>query len=239
MNAIEEVISKVRKLYALAEANTSEHEAAVAVAAAEKLLQQYRLSRAEVEAHSDATTESPSEDAVPIETYASRVPVWQQILVSTLASHYGCVIYQARVSQQIAIRVVGRPSDIVLFRLQYSRVKAQIDRLALKNGLGKGRSYCDSYRKGLVVVVHERLNAMRTEVRQAATSTALVKLDQRESDSFRALNELHTNLRVSRPTPLRIYDDAYEAGRKDGQQIGLGEELNSPVRGLPSHNCAD
>ena len=50
MNAIEGVISKVRTLYALAEANTSENAAAVAVAAAEQLLQQYRLCRAEVDA---------------------------------------------------------------------------------------------------------------------------------------------------------------------------------------------
>ncbi len=95
MSAIEEVINKVRKLYALAEANTSENEAAVAVAAAEKLLQQYRLSRAEVDAHSDSYLESPAEDSEPIETYASRVPVWQQVVVGTLASHYGCVIYQS------------------------------------------------------------------------------------------------------------------------------------------------
>jgi len=235
MSAIEDVISKVRKLYALAEANTSEHEAAVAVAAAEKLLQQYRLSRAEVDAHSDTDSESPAEDAEPIETYASRVPVWQQVLVGTLANHYGCAIYQARSSNETAIRVVGCPSDVRLFRLQYSRVKAQVDRLTLKNGLGKGRSYCDSYRKGLVVVIDERLGAMRTEVRKAATSTALVKLDERESLAARTLRDTHSNLRTSRPTPLRVYDDGFQAGRMDGHQIGLGEELESPVHGLPGH----
>jgi len=239
MSAIEDVISKVRKLYALAEANTSENEAAVAVAAAEKLLQQYRLSRAEVDAHSDTDSESPIEDGEPLETYTSRVPVWQQVLVGALASHYGCAIYQARSSTQTAIRVVGCPSDVRLFRLQYGRVKSQIDRLTLKNGLGKGRSYCDSYRKGLVVVVHERLNAMRTEVRQAATSTALVKLDERESLAARVLRDNHANIRTSRPTPMRVYHDGFEAGRSDGQKIGLGEELESPVRGLPgpSHIC--
>jgi hypothetical protein len=239
MNAIDEVISKVRKLYALAEANTSEHEAAVAVAAAEKLLQQYRLSRAEVDAHSDSDLESPTEDSEPIETFASRVPVWQQVLVGTLASHYGCVIYRAHNSTQTAIRVVGYPSDVRLFRLQYTRVKAQIDRLTQVNGQGKGRSFCDSYRKGLVAVIDERLEAMRTEVRTTATSTALVKLDERESLAIRALKNLHSDLRTSRPPTVRAYDDAYEAGRRDGHQIGLGEELESPVRGLPSRSNAN
>jgi hypothetical protein len=239
MNTIEEVISKVKKLYALAEANTSENESAVAVAAAEKLLQQFRLSRAEIDVHSDAASESPTEDAEPVEIYASRVPVWQQVLVGTLAGHYGCVIYQARSSKETAIRVVGCPSDVRLFRLQYSRVKAQIDRLTLKNGLGKGRSFCDSYRKGLVVVVHERLVAMRAEVRQAATSTALVRLDERESLAAQALKDAHTNIRTSRPTPMRVYDDAYQAGRSDGQTIGLGEELESPTRGLPAHGSTN
>ena len=240
MSAIDEVINKVRKLYALAEANTSENEAAVAVAAAEKLLQQYRLSRAEVNAHSDVDLESPIEDGEPIETFASRVPVWQQVLVGTLASHYGCVIYQARSSQNTAIRVVGCSSDVRLFRLQYSRVKAQIDRLTLKNALGKGRSYCDSYRKGLVVVVRERLNAMRTEVQeQAATSTALVKLDERESLAARALRDAHANIRTSRPKPMRAYDDGFQAGRSDGHQIGLGEELESSMRGLPGRSNAN
>lgn len=235
MNAIDEVISKVKKLYALAEANTSEHEAAVAVAAAEKLLQQYRLSRAEIETHCDDQAEAPIEDGDPLETYAARVPVWQQILVGTLAGHYGCALYQARSRNQTAMRLVGRPSDLRLLRLQYGRVKIQIDRLTLKNGQGKGRSYCDSYRKGLVVVIHERLKAMRTEVRAAATSTALVKLDEREAQSFRALQDAHANIRFSRPSPLRVYGDAYQAGRNDGHQIGLGEELESPVRELPSH----
>jgi hypothetical protein len=238
MNAIEEVINKVRKLYALAEANTSEHEAAVAVATAEKLLQQYRLSRAEVEVHSDATSESPSEDNEPIETYASRVPVWQKVLVNTLAHQYGCVVYQARSSTMTAIRIVGCPSDVRLFRLQYNRVKAQVERLTLKNGVGKGRSFCDSYRKGLVVVVHERLSAMRTEIRTAATSTALVKLDERESLAARVLNETHTHLRATRSSPLRAYDDGYQAGRNDGHQIGLGEELQSPLLGPPARDVA-
>lgn len=239
MNAIDDVISKVKKLYALAEANTNENEAAVAVAAAEKLLQQYRLSRAEVEAHADVQAEAPTEDGDPVEMFASRVPVWQQLLVGTLASHYGCALYKARSYRQTAIRIVGCPSDVRLFRLQYDRVKAQIDRLTLKSGLGKGRSFCDSYRKGLVVVVHERLKAMRMEVRQAATSTALVKLDERESLAARKLMDTHSNLRTPRPTPLRVYNDGYEAGRNDGHQIGLGEELDSPIRGLPRHEGAE
>jgi hypothetical protein len=226
----------VKKLYALAEANTSENEAAVAVAAAEKLLQQYRLSRAEIDAHSETASESPTEDSEPVELYASRVPVWQQILVGTIASHYGCAIYQSRGPQETAIRVVGCPSDVRLFRLQYERVKTQIDRLTLKNGVGKGRSFCDSYRKGLVVVVHERLIAMRTEVRQAATSTALVKLDERESLAAQRLFATHNNIRVTKPTPLRAYEDGYQAGRSDGHQIGLGEELTTKVRGLPGRS---
>jgi hypothetical protein len=233
MSAIEEVISKVKKLYALAEANTSENEAAVAIAAAEKLLQQYRLSRADVDVHSEPDLEAPAEDVEPIETYASRIPVWQQVLVGSLAGHYGCVTYQSRSSKQTAIRVVGCPSDVRLFRLQYTRVKAQIDRLTMKNGLGKGRSYCDSYRKGLVVVVHERLCATRTEVRQAAASTALVKLDERESLAAKTLFDTHANLRTSRPAPMRVYADGFQAGKSDGHQIGLGEELAAPVRCLP------
>lgn len=236
MSAIEEVISKVKKLYALAEANTSENEAAVAMAAAEKLLQQYRLSRAEVDAHSDGDVESPAEDVEPLETFASRVPMWQHMLVGALASHYGCAVYLGRRFNGTAIHVIGCPSDVRLFRLQHGRVKAQIDRLTLKNGAGKGRSYCDSYRKGLVVVVHDRLNAMRAEVRQTAKSTALVKLDERESLSARVMCEKHADIRAGRPTPLRVYADGFQAGRKDGHQIGLGDELDSPVRGLPDRN---
>ena len=49
------------------------------------------------------------------------------------------------------------------------------------------RRLCDSYRKGLVVVIDERLNSMRAEVRAAATSTALVKLDERESQAIQML----------------------------------------------------
>ena len=137
------------------------------------------------------------------------------------------------------MRVVGRPTDVRLFRLQYSRVKAQIDRLTLFNGQGMGRSFCDSYRKGLVIVINERLNSMRAEVRASATSTALVKLDERESQAMQTLKSLHSNLHVSRPPKVRAYKDGFQAGLRDGHKIGLGEELTAPIRGLPCSDTAD
>lgn len=75
---------------------------------------------------------------------------------------------------------------------------------------------------------------MRAKVRQAVTSTLLVKLDEHENLAARALLDSHANIRTSKPTPMRVYEDGFHAGRSDGQQIRLGEELEPPAPGPPT-----
>jgi hypothetical protein len=221
--ALEEVIAKVRRLYALANKNASEHEAAAALAAAEKLIQQYRLSSADLETGPGAAVVA---DPDPIERFGRRVPKWLRMLISYLAVHYGCATYRTTFTDGSHIqRVFGRPDDIRLFRLQYDRVKQQIARLTSRNCKGRSRTYHDSYRKGMVATIGDRLAAARAEARQEATTAAIVKVDARFDAADAALKEAVPELRPLTLGPLLVDGDAYRAGRRDGQHVHLGEEL--------------
>ena len=219
---LQRVIAKVQKLYDLA-ASTNEHEAAAAIAAAEQLLQQYRLTQADLESCDEP--ELAVEDNDPLEQ-GGRIPVWKQMLLQSLASHYGCAIWIAREYGNHHIsyfRVVGLPSDTQIMRLQYDRIKGQVDRLA--EFKGGGRSYLDSYRKGLVATVQKRLIATRKQVEQTATTRAIVKLDERGMEANRKVRELHPDIKETSGPTVRVQIDAYHEGRADGHQINFGEDL--------------
>lgn len=224
MSTTDDVIKRVRQLYKLAGSTTSEHEAATAIAAAEKLMQAHRLEQADLEDKPEAAVAHTE----PLAS-AKRVPTWVGRLCVVLARHYGCAVLNCAG----AIRVFGTPSDVILLRVQYENVHRQIVRLAGRNASDKGRSYANAYRIGLVTTVAERLRAAKAEARQGATSQAIVKIDQRTAAAERALNAAHPLTRASGAT--RVRSDGYAAGRADGHQIAFGGEIKGrPVALLGS-----
>lgn len=122
---IDDVIAKVRRLYALAESSSSEHEAGAAIAAAERLIQSYRLTAADLESGTQATAVLEEE---PLDHLGTRPPTWLRALTAGLSAHYGCATYreqvywpsfEARPKVYWRSRVAGRPDDVRLFRLQH------------------------------------------------------------------------------------------------------------------------
>lgn len=239
---IDDVIAKVRRLYALAESSSSEHEAGAAIAAAERLIQSYRLSAADLESGTQATAVLEEE---PLDHLSSRPATWLRALTAGLAAHYGCATFREPLYGSTfeahpklvgwRSRVAGRPDDVRLFRLQYDRIKAQIERLAVANCKGRGRSYADSYRKGLVTTVRQRLQDARTEARATATTQAIVRVDARADEAKSAVEAECPGIKTTNLKSEVTNGAAYQRGREDGQHIHLGEELGpgKPVAALP------
>ena len=219
------VVEKVRKLYALA-ASTNENEASSAIAAAELLIQRYRLTQVELETSTLIDTEIPVEFEESLER-GGAVKMWKKILLSTMVEHYGCASWSTTSwrsgRRQTVYRIVGNPTDTILLKVQYDKVKEQIDKLTITKG--GNRSQKDAYRKGLVVAVRNRLKEAREQSRASCSSTAIVKLDERCTDSTNVMNLLHPNLRMAGKLSLNVRSDAYYDGLTDGKKIHLGEEL--------------
>lgn len=86
------VIEKIKKLRALAQ-STNAHEAANAAAAAERLLQEHRLSEAELEANDVETVGGAEEDAAPVDTLGEKITRWKDLLLAALCRGHGCSWY--------------------------------------------------------------------------------------------------------------------------------------------------
>ena len=232
--ALSDIVHRVKKLYDLSRSTTSQNEASVAIRAAEKLLQEHRLSLAEIENHDASNLEQPSEDGERLDP-GLRIASWKKYLLSTLCRHYGCTSYVGWVSGIQggfwALRIIGCPTDVELCKLQYGHIKQQIDQLTAANASGRGRSYCDSYRKGMISAFGKYLESTRIQVRKAATTTALVRLDQKAAEAKQKMQELYPDLRTG-PGWTASTSSGWDHGQRDGKKLRFGCELGAGVARL-------
>jgi len=220
--SIEAVLQKVRRLRALA-TSSNVHEAAAAAAAADRLIQEHRLSEAELES-AGGPCEAIGEDATPLETFAGRVTQWKSLLGNVLAKHYGCASYLDQHGCTTTVRIIGRPSDIVAVRDMYAWLTLEIERLAAANA--RGRAGKNAYRLGAVMGISRGLRQSRAttpETKAPAGSTAMV-LEARTAEADRWMTAAH-KLGAS-TSKLSVSDLAsFSRGRADGANIHLGASL--------------
>lgn len=224
-----DVIAKIKKLRALATSD-NEHEAAAAAAAAERLLQEHRLSEAELEGDSGPKEQAElSED--PLDVFGRKAQVWKGVLVFGLGKLHGCYVFQDRVRRRgateihLVYRIVGRPSDVATVRYLYAWLTSEIERLAHQHGKGKGRTWFNSYRRGAVAGVLEAMRGASKAVRAEASATALVRLDERMTETESAARELGLRVGGARTASVRVDHDAFDRGQRDGRSIHTGANL--------------
>jgi hypothetical protein len=224
---ISSVISKVQKLLALSNSSNA-NEAANAAAAANKLIDEYRLSE------SDITTESGEpdpliEDDSPIyET--GRVTLWKNVLIHVLTTHYGVANYNDAYfpeGRQVSrFKLIGRASDIQIVRYMFTWLIAECQRLANLQVKGQGRVAVASYCTGFVSGISTQLQASRQEVQKTATSEAIIKLDSRLQESRNFMYNKYTDMKKSKyQSHSQFNSQAFAAGQKQGRNIHLGSAL--------------
>ncbi len=224
---ISDVIEKVKKLLALTKSSNA-GESANAARAANKLIDAYRLSQADIE--QSETTESVTEDDQ--HAYVSgRVTRWKEILLMNLTKHYGAYLWNdchwpngRKVSRY---RLVGRRSDIDIIKFLFSWISSECQRLCDLEGRGKGKVFCNSYCLGFVSGIKAQLASSRTEVAKEYSSNALVKIDQRAIDAVKYAAILHPNLKAQvRHSGSMIDPGARDAGFQQGKNFHLGKNLD-------------
>ena len=221
------VIEKVQKLLALSKSSNI-NEAAAASAAANKLIDQYRLSQADLELQGEAS--EPYEEDGSYIYESGKITRWKQSLVQCLVKHYGLYVwndtYYPQGRQVSRYRLVGRKSDITVAKYMFAWLTMECQRLADLYAKGMGRVYVASYCAGFVSGVSLQLNASRQDIQNQASSGALVKINARSSEAEAYLKAFRTNL-VTRKTysAAQTNYQAFAEGKVSGQNLHLGSSL--------------
>jgi hypothetical protein len=231
------VISKLVKLLKLAERAGTPGEAAAAAAQAQRMMEKYRISVADMDGAETVASEPISGKHV-LFSVKSRMPSWLSLLSHVVAVNNSCETYihyqwswypssahpQRRKRRTAsAVRLVGKASDIQIASHLFVYLRREIERLtdlALARGTVYGRTGAAQFRIGAIESVAVKLEEARRDARVGASSTAIVRVDQDLADVRSWMND---NLKLERTAVVRLTRDqeAREAGRAAGDSIAL------------------
>ena len=227
-NGSDEIIEKVRKLLALGQSD-NEHEAALAIARAQALMEKYGIEAAMLRVNGD--------DDEPVEDFAvftrSRQKIfWRGKLAATLAKANGCRMYWHRdgygKSKRVHIRVVGRKTDADWVQQLFTHCALEIDRLTARHATSRefGRSFRFGCVAAIATAIREEKERLRDELRADAErrgrvanlEKALVVVDGRGASAAAWMKE-HLRLRSGGGPSGGLDAAGYAAGRAAGSDI--------------------
>lgn len=226
--SMQSIIEKVQKLLALSKSSNIS-EAANAAAAANRLIDQHRLSMADLEV--EGSMEDPLEQDGGYIYETGKVTPWKHLLLQVLVEHYGLYQYNeythVNYRKFSRFRLVGRKNDIIVCRYMFAWLTAECQRLANLEAKGMGRVYVASYCEGFVNGIYKQLKASRVEAEKSATSSAIVKIDARSMEAKDYAYKMVEGLKQVKDTSFRHIDyNAFRAGKIKGENIHLGSSLS-------------
>lgn len=229
MSNLSDVIEKVKKLLALSKSSNA-NEAATAASVANRLIDEFRLSEADVAGNHSESDPMVRDDQYVYET--GRVIPWKSRLVVTLASHYGCAVFndthynntkRRKVSRY---KLLGRKSDIQIVQYMFAWLSSECSRISDLEAKGMGKVFVFSYCNGFVAGIGEQLHLSRKAAEKEATSNAIVKINARLDEANDFMKQTYPNLRMEKSYGhSRLNTDAYSAGQSKGRSLHLGSAL--------------
>jgi len=223
MSVSESLLKKVQGLLSKTVDNgCSVAEAATAAALAQKLITEHRLSMADLD---DSETEEIEHTTV--EGFASaRTSTWKNTVASGIAKANDCRLYihtshSFGGKRKRIYKIVGRNSDIEIVNYMFTTVSREIERLckiemAVQNGHGK--TWANSFKNGAASAVVTKLQAARQEAKDAGSSTAIVRLDNRMAPVNDWL-EKNIGTLAQRKSPINVNKSAWSSGYAAGKNI--------------------
>lgn len=231
MSDVAKVADRVRKLLSLATSNNV-NEAAVATAQAQKLMQEHKLSMADVSVEDgSAITELP----LGSEGYMAS---WKFALVTGVARAFFCEAIALRIRNRRKVRVVGRREDAEVAIGVFNFVVAEIERLAdedvntdaalrfISSGRIDVRGYKEKFRQGAAAGVASKLR------QQTATFTA--SSEKALAVTNRSKEELHGYLKTKYGESKQVDQKAPEGEAAEEAFLRgyeKGEDINVPRTG--------
>jgi hypothetical protein len=235
MTSIDEtIIEKIQKLLALS-TSSNEHEAALALAKAQKMLLQYNLSLEEV-----STKQKPDRHYTKDTITASRR--WQKLLLGTLCKFNFCELVWIRET----VTLIGEAHNINAVKTMYRMIEPQLQLLALQAYQQSGSAvhpirWKDGFFMDACHTIRMRLEqeqaALIREAEIAHTSEAthtdaashnshnpvMALILVRDEELKVAMKQFFPRLKTARPK--RFYAEGYEAGRSAGHNVRFRQEI--------------
>ncbi|MCX4247635.1 DUF2786 domain-containing protein [Paraliomyxa miuraensis] len=212
----------MRKLLALA-TSPNPHEAALAAARAQALIEAHRLQEwldAEQRVHEDPDPIVDARDE-PLEV-SRRLRKWKVVLASTLAEANDCIAYTLEQGQERAIVLVGRLRDRAAVIELWTWLVKRIEWLSATHGAGRSRQWHEAFRIGVVDAVAERLRHGSDEARHELSSTALVKVEPLRAAHREALQRFASErLGLSSGRGISVDAHAWARGRAAADDVEL------------------
>lgn len=218
------LLDRVRKLLALA-TSPNVHEAALAAARAQALIERHRLEA--LLAAEDERAADPIRDGreAPLER-ARKIRKWKSALAAGLAEVNGCVAYTATVGKESHLLVAGRAADRAAILAIWEWLVRRIEWLSATEGAGEPREWHESFRIGAAEAICERLAAAVTEVADAVAAeidgAALARIEPARAERAAAVDDYaRAQLHLKAGRRLLVDADALEAGREAGARMPL------------------
>lgn len=215
----QEIITKVQKLLSLSK-SLNEHEAALALAKAEALLEKYRLDMTQIEMMGQGK-EAIVQDDDPLFD-SEKITPWESKLAQGIAYLYGCTTI--RIDKQI-IKVVGRASDIMFVRYLLTYITIELFRLSAVL-YKKRKDYKDSWFLGATEVIIKRLQEAKVAVQETYENKfAVATINNRYEESLNKLKEIYPKITFAAvKSEKKINSEAYYLGQDAGRKIKLTQD---------------
>lgn len=237
MDDREKILDKIKKLLALS-GSSNPNEAATAAAHAQRLMDKYKIEQTMLEAAAEVVEEDVRDwndplDGVPHKSFIT----WKARLGLVIGKHNGVFIWK----NGGAIMLVGKASDVQATRYLYAYCAREIDRLTKEHCAGEGKSYANNFRLGCIDTIAAKLkeerDALRKEIRQQSTGTALVRVNEAlaKIDKTYSLAEVFATQKFKLRTGTAHASTYNKSARAHGQQVGKSINL-SQGKGLGSGN---
>jgi Protein of unknown function (DUF2786) len=211
----EQALDTIKKLLALS-TSENENEAAVAAAHAQKLMEKFRIERAEAELHGQEIHELPTETA-PLLIWRSEVR-WKTELLGALSEANNCTVLITRVYWGGGANVAGHPSNIALVICLYKWAEKELQRLVNKHGYRRGQVWRNSYLFGAISGIKKKLTEAKATVRAESVishSTALLVVE-------RQMVEVKDFLLAAYPKIGKGNGELKSDGSKFGGELDIG-----------------
>jgi hypothetical protein len=224
--ALQDVIAKIQKLRSLA-TSSNLNEAQNAAKIADKLIEEYRLSEAQISIENNSDDEIEEDPNFIYES--GKITQWKSQLVVMLARHYGCGIFNACITlngrQFSRYQLAGRKTDISIVNYMFTYICTEIARLSMSEAKGMGRVFVASYCLGAVAGIRHQLASNKEEMKKTANSTAMIRLDSRAMEAQQFINSQHRLTSGKNTSSQRVDSNAFAAGKTQGMNMHLGKAM--------------
>lgn len=213
----EKIVDKIRKLLALS-TSSNEHEAALALENANKLLLKYNLEMSDID--EQVNLNGIVEDVV---AESGRIMTWKLQLITSLLDLNNCkIIISSVIGAEKKLKAIGRKCNIEVSMAMYDYVTQTMERKLKKEHVVNKFSF----RIGFASAIRQKVNEIlenRNKANIDPRCTALVIQEKALVRSF--IKDKYKNLRASNSRCSVGDAGSYYSGMNAGSSVSLNSQI--------------